>query len=812
MVDIFISYKGENRNEANAIAEMLTQNGYKVWWDINLLPGQDFANEINFVIKNAKAVVVLWTLESIKSHWVKAESTLALDKGILVPVWLQYIDLPAPFNTIQTLDLTSWDGSPTDLLLGKLLHRINQLTTKTEKLTVLNSVKSKELINKQVCADELLISNYVLPSDNQVCTQEGVNEAKAINDFYERQKSMFLNSSAMPWLLGNSVSRDFIIPSLVISSKVKLVKHHFNADFNYLLNNYSWKDNILIIGPPGAGKSTLLLCYYIELISKQDKYTLNIFLDARDLDTYPEDFNSEAILLEYLGDKHGVPQLVYTKWMRYVLLIDGLDEITETLFIKIIKLVNNSPNNFSFIMACRDQTYYLRSAHDNSIERAFSESILISPWSIESSKEYVKKYLYAIGLKEKYIKFEKSIINNPNFYAFCSNPFQLNILIYIYIDEAQSLSHTGLWNTYSLYDKYINLLWKNEKIKNPKNKNFNDFIELCTEIAISLYNMKDNILTEKYLCVIQDSTLLSVLTTDHIERILKFKHESMFEYFIAKSFINVIRNGTTEALLHEFRNFYNYYINGFIRDGMLVYRKEADKFYKKLSTIYLACFNKKKCLQDKMMKNINEYNRLVVGSFKKVSNSLSENLIERELSIYYIGRLELNSFPEILKLAYFYDPSYIIKRTAAIGAMLYHEESIEFDYIDTLSPNSSDDITHRSLTLLYFEDAFGDIVDYKDDGKVSWEKSKQAIILRLSQDTNRNLSFRLWDLRTISLFCQNRNSCEQLTEFDIDIISNTNTACSFFSKEKESRIMIEKDNLIRNIKTTRHKNETNGCT
>lgn len=100
---------------------MLSKQGYNVWWDIELLPGQKFADEINSLIKTVKAVVVLWTSESIQSDWVKAETSLAMERGILIPIWLEKIDLPAPYNTLNTLDLSQWDGSPEEPLLDSLL-------------------------------------------------------------------------------------------------------------------------------------------------------------------------------------------------------------------------------------------------------------------------------------------------------------------------------------------------------------------------------------------------------------------------------------------------------------------------------------------------------------------------------------------------------------------------------------------------------------------------------------------------------------------------------------------------------------------
>src|SRR5688572_22693330 len=127
MTDLFISYSHKDRDSARTLAELLVERGYSVWWDINLLPGQEFADEINAVIKKARAVIVLWTPESITSRWVKSEATLALEKGKLVPVWLVRSELPAPFNTVHTIDVSTWNGSRNDPVLENLFTGIVRL-------------------------------------------------------------------------------------------------------------------------------------------------------------------------------------------------------------------------------------------------------------------------------------------------------------------------------------------------------------------------------------------------------------------------------------------------------------------------------------------------------------------------------------------------------------------------------------------------------------------------------------------------------------------------------------------------------------
>lgn len=130
MTDVFISYKREHRNKARALAETLTKRGYEVWWDIELLPGQRFADEINAVLNSAKAAIVLWTPEAVASHWVKSEASIALSREILIPARLTEVEIPAPYNTLHTSDLTSWDGSADAPVLDELLAGVAKLVGK----------------------------------------------------------------------------------------------------------------------------------------------------------------------------------------------------------------------------------------------------------------------------------------------------------------------------------------------------------------------------------------------------------------------------------------------------------------------------------------------------------------------------------------------------------------------------------------------------------------------------------------------------------------------------------------------------------
>lgn len=110
MADIFISYASEDRNRVRPLAEALQERGFKVWWDRSLAAGQDYTAIIEKELKDAKAVIVVWTQSSANSTFVRDEAGRARDEGRLVPVSLDQVQIPLGFGAFQSEDFTRWNG------------------------------------------------------------------------------------------------------------------------------------------------------------------------------------------------------------------------------------------------------------------------------------------------------------------------------------------------------------------------------------------------------------------------------------------------------------------------------------------------------------------------------------------------------------------------------------------------------------------------------------------------------------------------------------------------------------------------------
>ena len=113
-IDVFLSYSREDRAAVRHIAESFEAEGINVWWDAALKSGQTFDEVIEQRLKEAKAVVVLWSPRSVASRWVRAEATLADRKNKLVPAIIEPCDRPIAFELTHTADLSEWTGDTAD--------------------------------------------------------------------------------------------------------------------------------------------------------------------------------------------------------------------------------------------------------------------------------------------------------------------------------------------------------------------------------------------------------------------------------------------------------------------------------------------------------------------------------------------------------------------------------------------------------------------------------------------------------------------------------------------------------------------------
>jgi adenylate cyclase len=123
---VFLSYAREDVDAARALADHIARGGHDVWWDRHLHGGSRFVAEIDKALKDAEAVVVLWTAASVESAWVQDEAAEGRDRGLLVPASLGSAKPPLGFRQFHTVAIGEMNGSGGGEGIDELLDAIGR--------------------------------------------------------------------------------------------------------------------------------------------------------------------------------------------------------------------------------------------------------------------------------------------------------------------------------------------------------------------------------------------------------------------------------------------------------------------------------------------------------------------------------------------------------------------------------------------------------------------------------------------------------------------------------------------------------------
>lgn len=130
--DVFLSYARHDRATARTFAQCLAEEGFSVWWDASLHSGETFDEVIEQRLRDAKAVVVLWSPRSVASRWVRAEATLADRRNKLVPAIIEACDRPIVFELTHTAELAGWQGDRSDVEWRSFVDDLDRLVRSTD--------------------------------------------------------------------------------------------------------------------------------------------------------------------------------------------------------------------------------------------------------------------------------------------------------------------------------------------------------------------------------------------------------------------------------------------------------------------------------------------------------------------------------------------------------------------------------------------------------------------------------------------------------------------------------------------------------
>jgi hypothetical protein len=135
MSDIFLSHASDDKPRIRLVAQALEREGLQVWWDMELQAGEVFGPEIEAKLKAARCVVVFWSRASVspKRLWVRSEAAIGMGRGVLLPVLLEDVSIPVPFDQIHTTKLLDWDGDTAHPAYQALVSAIRAALVRSER-------------------------------------------------------------------------------------------------------------------------------------------------------------------------------------------------------------------------------------------------------------------------------------------------------------------------------------------------------------------------------------------------------------------------------------------------------------------------------------------------------------------------------------------------------------------------------------------------------------------------------------------------------------------------------------------------------
>jgi hypothetical protein len=121
---LFITYAHEDLGVVRGIAEVLAAGGHSIWFDEQLLPGQDWRRDLGSQIAASDAFVYALTQAAVESEWCKWEFASAVHSGKpVIPVLLsREVALPESLKRLQYADFTQ---GATGMAVAKLLGALH---------------------------------------------------------------------------------------------------------------------------------------------------------------------------------------------------------------------------------------------------------------------------------------------------------------------------------------------------------------------------------------------------------------------------------------------------------------------------------------------------------------------------------------------------------------------------------------------------------------------------------------------------------------------------------------------------------------
>ena len=179
MSSVFLCHNSKDKQFVREFAERLKSDGLRVWLDeAELNIGDSLVDKISGGIKDMKYVAVIISKNSIESHWVQKEISLAMSKEIagrkvtVLPILFDKCNLPEALADKLYADFTSRENYEDEY--SKLLRAMGVVSTSKaesqdqnrskQKISTSDDIKQNQTADIRIHCDRTVSSEFVRKS------------------------------------------------------------------------------------------------------------------------------------------------------------------------------------------------------------------------------------------------------------------------------------------------------------------------------------------------------------------------------------------------------------------------------------------------------------------------------------------------------------------------------------------------------------------------------------------------------------------------------------------------------------------------
>ncbi|MGH7931293.1 MAG: TIR domain-containing protein [Candidatus Binatia bacterium] len=566
------------------------------------------------------------------------------------------------------------------------------------------------------------------------------------------QRAIF-HAPLLPWIGFGGPSFDFLWPEMIVDAKVSTRRRPGPRSqmSDWAAGERLHDENLFaVIGDAGAGKTTMLRSL---LLSGGRRFPAQrILVHASELLTSTRSLAKQIDQSEPAG---------------LALLVDGLDEAGGANVGSVARaLAELRQPNTMVVLAARtdffDRQYGIMAPYLSDLV----EVLELQPWSDEDILEFSRKYSERIGDPSVSLAVGRIIEDVSGVRSLIGNPMRLTLVLYL-LASGMRLDALSLQQPYTLYTLFYEEWLRKEKQRGTGGRDpeavraahiglarwlyahrgiRHDIGHVLEAIGLDADNFLGDSAFEALLAIHFDSQGRPVLSS--------FRHETIGEYLVSRDILHSFESGS-RAIDNGLETTVGDDVNTYVRSGMLeASPHRLQVFLTNLSTRY--------------------YELLPSSSAATLELEPAEAERLREQILYYIGRLPLQAMPLVLRSAYENEPAPLLRRAAALGAILHGDDAIERDYLGRLNDDTEAQV-NRSVQMVYFGDVHADLHTFEDRGE-EWRKTRDAIFRRFRASGYRDIRLRWWDLRTLRSFLRSRQFADTLNESERSCLQGLNLA------------------------------------